>query len=144
MLALEKRIYQKQKSESSLFSWSKNKRFLLLLFSSFAEEKHNITLHSSTNDAPYKNEGEIYKELTSIKDFYNIHLQKKHMYISAPTLRLDNKNANSILKKYVAKLNVVYKNSVILHDSILSSHLNKDGMHLNSYDTAIKLAESFI
>ena len=33
--------------------------------------------------------------------------------------------------------------SVILHCNILSSHLNKDGLHLNSYDTT-KLAENFI
>ena len=57
-------------------------------------------------------------------------------------MRLDNKNANSILKKYVDKLRVVEEKSVILHDNILSSHLNKDGLQLNSYGT-IKLAENF-
>ena len=58
-------------------------------------------------------------------------------------LRLDNKNANSILKKYVDELKVVEQKSVILHDNILSSHLNKDALHLNSYGT-IKLAENFL
>ena len=58
-------------------------------------------------------------------------------------LRLDNKNANSILKKYVDKLKVVEQKSVILHDNILSSHLNKDALHLNSYGI-IKLVENFI
>ena len=57
-------------------------------------------------------------------------------------LRLDNKNTNSILKKYVDKFKAIEKKSVILHDNILSSHLNKDELHLNSYGTT-KLAENF-
>ena len=44
---------------------------------------------------------------------------------------------------YVDKLEVVEEKSVILHDNILTSHLNKDGLHLNSHD-AIRLAENFI
>ena len=122
---------------------SKNERFLLLLVPLLKKKPDNIILHFGTNDAPYKNEDEIYKELKSIKDF----IKKQHpsckVYISAPILRLDNKNAKNILKKYVDKLKVVEEKSVILHDNILSSHLNKDGLHLNSYST-IKLAENFI
>ena len=64
------------------------------------------------------------------------------LYISSPILRLENKNGNSIPKKHVDKLKVVEEKSVTLHDNILSSHLNKDGLHLNSYGT-IKLAENF-
>ena len=60
-----------------------------------------------------------------------------------PILRLDNKNANNILKRYVDKLKVVEEKSVILHDNILPSHLNKDGLHLSNYGN-IKLAENFI
>ena len=47
---------------------------------------------------------------------------QRNICISAPILWLDNKNANSILKKYVDKLNVVEEKSVILHDNILSSY----------------------
>ena len=43
----------------------------------------------------------------------------------------------------VNKLKVVEETSAILHDNILSSHLNKDELRLNSYGT-IKLAENFI
>ena len=103
----------------------------------------NIILHFGTNNALYKNEDKIYKELKSIKDFINNQHPSSKVYISAPILRLDNKNANSILKKYADKLKVAEENAVILHDNILLSHLKKDGLHLNSYGT-IKLAENFI
>ena len=125
------------------FPGAKMKEFYYYLAPLLKKKPDNIILHFGTNDAPYKNEDEIYKELKCIKDF----IKKRHpsckVYISAPILRLDNKNANSILKKYVDKLKVVEEKSVILHDNILSSHLNKDGFHLNSYGT-IKLAENFI
>ena len=56
-------------------------------------KKHdNIILHFGTNDAPYKNEEEIYKQLKSIKDFINKrHPSCKDIDISAPILRLDKK-----------------------------------------------------
>ena len=76
----------------------------------------DILLHFGTSDAPCKNEEEI---------------------------RLSNKNANSVLKNYVDKLMVVQEKFVILHDNILPSHLNKDGLYLDSFGT-IKLAENFI
>ena len=44
-------------------------------------------LHFCTNDAPYKNEDEIYKELKSIKDFINKRHPYCKVYISAPILR---------------------------------------------------------
>lgn len=40
-------------------------------------------------------------------------------------------------------MKVVEENSVILHDNVVQSHLNKDGMHLNSYGTT-ELAAKFI
>ena len=84
------------------------------------------------------------KKKKSIKDFINKrHPSCKGINISAPILRLDNKNANSILKTYVDKLKIVDEKSVILHDNTLSSHLNKDGLHLSNYGT-IKLTENFI
>ena len=51
------------------------------------------------------------------------HPSWKEMYTLASILRLDNINSNSILKKR-------------------SSHLNKDGLHLNSYGT-IKTSQNF-
>ena len=139
----EGKLSRNRKVKVRFFPGAKMKDFYYYLVPLLKKKPGNIILHLGTNDAPYKNEVEIYKELKSIKDF----LKKRHpsckVYISAPILPLDNKNANSILKKYVDKLKVVEEKSVILHDNILSSHLNKDGLHLNSYGT-IKLAENFI
>ena len=121
---------------------AKMKDFFYYLVPLLQKKPDKIILHFGTNDPPCKNEDGIYKELKSIKDFMNKRHQSCKVHISAPILRLDNKNANSILKKYVGKLKVAEEKSIILHDNILSSHLNKDGLHLNSYGT-IKLAENF-
>ena len=132
-----------RKVKVRFFPGAKMKDFYYYLVPLLKKKPDNIILNFGTNDAPYKNEDGIYKELKSMKDF----IKKRHpsckVYISAPILRLDDKNANSILRKYVDKLKLVEAKSVILHDNILSSHLNKDGLHLNSYGT-IKLAENFI
>ena len=139
----ERKLSRNRKVKVRIFPGAKMTNFYYYLVPLLKKKPDNIILHFGTNDAPYKNEDELYKELKSIKDF----IKKRHpsckVYISAPILRLDNKNANSILKRYVDKLKVVEEKSVILHDNILSSHLNKDRLHLNSYGT-IKLAQNFI
>ena len=139
----EGKLSRNRKVKVRFFPGAKMTDFYYYLVPLLKKKPDNIILHFVTNDAPYKNEDELYKELKSIKDF----LKKRHpsckVYISAPILRSDNKNANSILKKYVDKRKVVEEKSVILHDNILSSHLNKDGLHLNSYGI-VKLAENFI
>ena len=66
----------------------------------------------------------------------------KSLYISTNTT-IRQQNANNILRKFVDELKVAEEKSVILHDGILSSHLNKNGLHLNSYGT-IRLAENFL
>ena len=139
----EAQLSRNRKVIVRFFLRAKMKDFYYYLVPLLKKKPDNIIIHFGTNDAPYKNEDEIYKELKSIKDFINKRHPSCKVYISAPILRLDNKNANSILKKYVDKLKVVEEKSVILHDNILSSHLNKGGLHLNSYGT-IKLAENFI
>ena len=101
------------------------------------KKKADIILDFGTNDTPYKNEDEIYKELKSKKDYKqgDVHLAK-YIYISNNVTVRQQK----YLKKYVEKLKVVEEKSVIQHDNILSSHLSKNGLHVSSYGT-IKLAE---
>ena len=103
----------------------------------------NITIYFGTNDASYKNKDERYRELKSIKDLINKWHPSCKVYTSASILRLDHKKTYSILKTCVDKLKVTEEKSVILHDNMLSSHLNKDELHLNSLGT-IKLAENVI
>ena len=143
LLALEKRNHGETEIwKFAFFPGAKMKDFLYYLVPLLKKNSEYIILHFGTNDAPYWNEDEIYKELKSIKDFINKRHPSCKVYISVPILWLDNKNANSILKN-ADKLKVVEEKSVILHDNILSSHLNKDGLHLNSYGT-IKLGENVI
>ena len=139
----EAKLSRNRKVKVRFIHGAKIKDFYYYLVPLLQKKPDNIILHFGTNNAPYKNEDKIYKELKSIKDFINNQHPSSKVYISAPILRLDNKNANSILKKYVAKLKVVEEKPVILHDNILSCHLNKDRLHLNSYGS-MKLAENFI
>ena len=90
------------------------KGFCYYLVSLLKKKQDNIILHFHANEAPNKNEDEIYKNLKSIKDFINKRHPSCKVYVSAPILRLDNKNSNSILKKYVDKWKVVEEKSVIL------------------------------
>ena len=132
----EANLSRDRKVKVCLFPGAKIKN-LYYLVPLLKKKLDNIILHFSTNDT----EDTIYKELKCIKDFINnIHLAKK--YIST-NIWLHNKNANSILKRYVDIMKVLDRKSVILHDHIPSSHLNKDGLHFNSYGT-IKLVENFI
>ena len=139
----EGKLLRNRKVKIRFFPGAKMKDFYYYLLPLLKKKQDNIILHFGTNDAPYKNEDEIYKELKSVKDFINKRHPSCKVYISAPILRSDNKSANNILKKYVDKLKVVEEKSVILHNNIPSSHLNKHGLLLNSFGT-IKLAENFI
>ena len=139
----EAKLSRNRKVKVPFIHGAKIKDFYYYLVPLLQKKPDNIILHFGTNNAPYKNEDKIYKELKSIKDVINNQHPSCKVYISTPILRLDNKNANSILKKYVAKLKGVDEKPVILHDNILSCHLNKDRLHLNGYGT-MKLPENFI
>ena len=47
------------------------KHFYYYLVTLLHKKPYNVMLHFGTNDAPDKNEDEIYKELKSIKNFIN-------------------------------------------------------------------------
>ena len=139
----EAKLSRSRKVKVRFFPRAKMKDFYYYLIPLLQKKLENIIVSFGTNDAPYKNDDKIYKKLKSIKFFINKRHPSCKVYISAQILRLDSKNANSILQKYVDKSKVAEEKSVILHDNILSSHLNKDGLHLNSSGT-IKLTENFI
>ena len=139
----EVKTSRNRKVKVHFFPGAKMKDFYYYLVPLLKKKPDNIILHFGTNDAHYKNEDQIYKELKSIKDFINQRHPSCKVCTSAPILRLNSKIANSIWKIHVDKLKVTEEETVILHDNILSSHLNKDGLPFDSYDT-IKLAENFI
>ena len=122
----EVKTSRNRKVKVSFFPGAKIRDFYYYLVPLLKKKPDNIILHFGTNDAHYKNEDQIYKELKSIKDFINQRHPSCKVYTSAPILRLDSKIANSIWKIHVDKLKVTEEKTVILHDNILSSHLNKD------------------
>ena len=107
----EAKLSRNRKVKVRFFSGAKIKDLYHYLVP-LLKKRPDIILHFGTNNAPYKNEDAIYKELKSIKDFTNKrHPSCKEIYIiiSEPTLRFDNKNANSILRKYIDELKGVEK-----------------------------------
>ena len=88
-------------------------------------------------------ENAIYVEIKKIKELKETHhLDCKIVFISSPSLCLDNKKAANVLKNYT---NIVKReeHNIILHDNINESHLHGDGLHLN-VKVSIALAENFI
>ena len=90
----EAKVSRNRKVKVCFFPGAKMKHFYYYLVTLLHKKPDNIMLHFGTNDAPDKNEDEIYKELKSIKNFINRWHPSCKVYISAPILRLDNKSAN--------------------------------------------------
>ena len=102
-----------------------------------------IIIHLDTNDAPYKSDTDILKDLTQLQDFI---LEKspscKKITLSTPTVRTDRQNAkknNGNLTNRLKKQGIPY----ITHDNITHRYLYRDGLHLNSVGFSI-LAENFL
>ena len=102
-----------------------------------------IIIHLDTNDAPYKSDTDILKDLTQLQDFI---LEKspscKKITLSTPTVRTDRENAkknNGNLTNRLKKQGIPY----ITHDNITHKYLYRDGLHLNSVGFSI-LAENFL
>ena len=107
------------------------------------KKPENIILHLGTNDAPYKSDTDILKDLIELKDFI---LEKspscKKITLSTPKVRTDRESAkknNENLTNRLKKQGIPY----ITHDNITHKHLYRDGLYLNSVGFSI-LAENFL
>ena len=105
------------------------------------KKPENIILHVGTNDAPYKSDTDILKDLIDLKDFI---LEKspscKKITLSSPTVHTDRENAKkNNLTNRLKKQGIPY----ITHDHITQKHLYRDGLHLNSVGFSI-LTENFL
>ena len=67
----EAKLSRNRKVKVRFFPGAKMKDFYYYLVPLLKKKPDNLILHFGTNDAPYKNEDEKYKELKSIKDFIN-------------------------------------------------------------------------
>ena len=106
------------------------------------KKPENIILHLGTNDAPYKSDTNILKDLIELKDFILEKLPScKRITLSSPTGRTDRENAkknNENLTNRLKQQGIPY----ITHDNIIHKNLFRDGLHLNSLGFSI-LAENF-
>ena len=107
------------------------------------KKRENIILHLGTDDAPYKSDNNILKDLIELKDFIQEKLPScKKITLSSPTVRPDRKNAK---KKDENLTNRLRKQGIpyIKHDKITHKHLYRDGLLLNSVGFSI-LDENFL
>ena len=103
----------------------------------------NIVLHLGTNDAPYKTDTDILKDLIELKDFIleNSPSCRKITLSSSPvrTGRENAKKNNEKLTNRLKKQGIPY----LTHGSITHKHLYRSGVHLNTVGFSI-LAENFL
>ena len=94
------------------------------------KKPENINLHLGTNDARYKSDTDILKDLIELKDFI---LKKspscKRITLLSSTVRTDRENAkenNENLTNRLKKQGIHY----VTHDNSTHKHLYRDGLHL--------------
>ena len=107
------------------------------------KKPENIILHLGTNDAPYKSDIDILKDLIELKNFI---LEKspscKKITLFTPTVRTDRESAKKNDESFTKRLK---KQGIpdITHDNITHKYLYRDDLHLNSVGFSI-LAELFL
>ena len=140
---IEKKMSRNRKTKVRYFPGAKIKGMHHYAVPSLEKKPENIILHLGTNDAPYKSDTDILKDLIELKDFI---LEKspscKKITLSTPKVRTDRESAkknNENLTNRLKKQGIPY----ITHDNITHKHLYRDGLYLNSVGFSI-LAENFL
>ena len=140
---IEKKMSRNRKIKVRYFPGAKIKDMYHYAIPLLEKKPENIILHLGTNDARYKSDSGILKDLIELKDFI---LEKspscKEITLLSPKVRTDRENAKKNNRNLTNKLkeqNIPY----IKHDSITHKHLYRDGLHLNSVGFSI-LAENFL
>ena len=101
-----------------------------------------ILLHVGTNNSTEQTSTEIFNQLLELKKYILKTLPQVQLIFSKPTLRLDNSKANFTLLNLSKLLD---KSGLKLMDNsnIVSDHIGKKGLHLNTRGTA-RLAMNII
>ena len=105
------------------------------------KEPSNLILHVGTNDAIEKSEGQIKNELNNLTNYITEKLPQCKVFLSLPTLRIDNSAAERTLRE-VRKYFTDYPRT-IEHRNIDDTCLAKKGLHLNPKGTG-RLAINYI
>ena len=102
----------------------------------------NIILHIGSNDAIEKNSDQILKEILDLKANILSILPTVRVYLSCPTLRLDNRVVNDVLRDLDLKLKSLTCD-IISNDNVDRTCLGKKGLHLNPKGSG-RLAMNYI
>ena len=101
----------------------------------------NIILQIGTNDALDKNADQIYNEIINLKQYIEDILPSVSVYLSCPVLRVDDSQANLVLRRLDQKLKCL--RNIIRNDNVDSTCLGKRGLHLNPKGSG-RLATNYI
>ena len=101
-----------------------------------------VILHVGTNDAHVKTPNEMLNELIHLKEYVQTILPDSNVFISTPTLRLDDNKANVSLRELSKKLKDSVSN-IVENGNILSEGIGKKGLHLNEKGSG-RLALNYI
>ena len=102
----------------------------------------NIILHIGSNDAIDKTSDHILKEILDLKSNILSILPTVRVYLSCPTIRLDNRVVNDVLRDLDLKLKSL-TGDIISNDNVDRTCLGKKGLHLNPKGSG-RLAMNYI
>ena len=140
---IEEKMSRNRKIKVRYFPEAKIKDMYHYAISLLERKPENIILHLGTNDAPYKSDTDILKDLIELKDFIleNSPSCRKITLSSSPvrTGRENAKKNNEKLTNRLKKQGIPY----LTHGSITHKHLYRSGVHLNTVGFSI-LAENFL
>ena len=102
----------------------------------------NIILHIGSNDAIDKTADQILKEILDLKANILLILPTVRVYLSCPTIRLDNKVVNDVLRDLDCKLKSLAVD-IISNDNVDRTCLGKKRLHLNPKGSG-RLAMNYI
>ena len=107
-----------------------------------AKKPTNVILHVGTNDSNVKTADEMFGELMHLREFIQNSLPDCTIYLSTPTLRIDNAKANATLRELANKLKVSSLD-IVDNGNISSEGIGKKGLHLNEKGSG-RLALNYI
>ena len=140
---IEKKMSRNRKINVRYFPGAKIKDMYYYAIPLLKKKPGNIILHVGSNDAPYKSDTDILKDLIELKDFI---LEKspscKRITFSTPTVRNNRERAKKNTKHLTNRLK---KQGIpyITYDNITHKRLHREGLHLNSVGFSI-LAENVL
>ena len=102
----------------------------------------NVILHVGTNDASTKSANAMFEELENLKKYVHNVLPDANVYLSTPTIRVDDQKANHALRDLTRKM-IASSYEIIDNSNVVSEGVGKKGLHLNDKGSG-RLALNYI